>query len=62
MRRQCNRCSTDGEKLLAPDGFPRESDKPFSELVGSPSVQIALQLGGSPRDFGKANYGDKLMP
>ena len=38
MRRQCNRCYADGENLLAPDGFPRESDKPFSVLVGSPSI------------------------
>lgn len=26
------------EKLLAPDGFPRESDKPFRALVGSSSI------------------------
>lgn len=38
MSRQCNRCYTDGEKLLAPDGFPGESDKPFRVLVVSPSI------------------------
>lgn len=38
MRRQCNRCDADGEELLAPDGFPRVSDKPFSVLAGSPSI------------------------
>lgn len=38
MRRWYNCCYADGERLLSPDGHPRESDKPFSALVGSSSI------------------------